>query len=430
MNTKKTVYVGMSADLIHTGHLNIIKEASKLGEVCIGLLTDRAIASYKRLPYLEFEQRKTIIEGLKGVSRVIPQDTLDYRPNLEKLKPDFVVHGDDWKEGVQKDTRRQVIETLEKWGGRLVEVPYTKGISSTKLNNALREVGISPDVRKARLRRLLGSKKLVRIIGVYNGLTACIAENVKIDIGGRKKEYDGMWSGSTIDAIVSGKPAAEGFDISPRITGINELLEVTTKPVIFESNARERVDNFVFTVRTLERLGVSAVIICEDMQTKSDSGITSELCEKIRTGRKTLITDDFMIVVKINSPSKDRNREKTIFLIDELIKAGAQGIVLSPDFENIQAVPELLAECRKRFKNIPMLGVVALDSSLTEEEIVKAGANLVIYEDQLLGSAYPAMMETAESILAEGRATENNIRHITGGRILDFSGRIKQYNLR
>jgi len=145
-NNNKTVYVGMSADIIHPGHLNIIKEAAKLGSLTLGLLTDKAIASYKRLPYLDYEHRKSVVENIKGVDGVIPQETLDYRPNLKKIRPDFVVHGDDWKEGVQSEVRQQVIDTLSEWGGKLVEVPYTKGISSTMLNKAVKEVGTTPDI--------------------------------------------------------------------------------------------------------------------------------------------------------------------------------------------------------------------------------------------------------------------------------------------
>ena len=186
----KIVYVGMSADLVHPGHLNIIKQASEFGDVYIGLLTDKAIASYKRIPYLNFEQRKIIVENLKGVKTVISQDTLDYRPNLEKLRPDYVVHGDDWKEGVQKEVRKQVIETLKKWNGQLIEIPYTKGISSTQLNHAIKEIGTTPDIRRARLRRLIHCKDIVRIIEAHNGLTGCIIENVKINVDGKIREFD------------------------------------------------------------------------------------------------------------------------------------------------------------------------------------------------------------------------------------------------
>lgn len=268
---KKTVYVGMCADLIHPGHLNIIREAAKLGDVCIGLLTDKAIASYKRLPYLEFDQRYEILSALKDVSKVVAQDTLDYRPNLEKIKPDFVVHGDDWKEGTQSDTRQQVIDTLAKWGGPLVEIAYTKGISSTKLNSALREIDTTPDIRRARLRRLIQSKKIVRIIKAHNGLTGLIAENIKVEVNGKIREFDGMWASSLTDSTVKGKPDIEAVDISSRMTNINDLVEVTTKPIIFDGDTGGRTEHFIYTVRTLERLGVSAVIIEDKIGLKKNS---------------------------------------------------------------------------------------------------------------------------------------------------------------
>ena len=205
---------------VQTCALPIFKEAAKLGDLHIGLLTDKAIASYKRLPYLAFEQRKAIIEALKGVVKVIPQETLDYRQNLEKLKPDFVVHGDDWKEGIQRQTRQQVIDTLAKWGGQLVEVAYTEGISSTKLNTAVREIGTTPEIRRSRLRRLLQAKDMVRIIEAHNGLSGLIAENIKVEVNGKLREFDGMWASSLTDSTVKGKPDIEAVDITSRIANI------------------------------------------------------------------------------------------------------------------------------------------------------------------------------------------------------------------
>ncbi|NLA04416.1 MAG: adenylyltransferase/cytidyltransferase family protein, partial [Firmicutes bacterium] len=152
------VYLAMSADIIHHGHINVINEASRLGEVTVGVLTDEVIAGYKRFPLLSFDERSAIVENIKGVARVIPQDTLDYGPNLLKLKPDYVVHGDDWRTGLQQNIRRRVIETLEGWGGKLVEVPYTRGVSISQLDEALGRIGTTPAARMKRLRRLLELK--------------------------------------------------------------------------------------------------------------------------------------------------------------------------------------------------------------------------------------------------------------------------------
>lgn len=254
----KKVYVGMSADLVHPGHINILKEASKYGNLTVGLLTDKAIASYKRLPYMTYEQRKAVIENIKGVVEVVAQETLSYKSNLERLKPDIVVHGDDWKEGVQAQTRQQVIETLAKWGGELIEVEYTQGISSTHLNKSLKEIGVTPDIRRARLRRLIDSKPVVKIMESHNALSGLIVENIKGDSG---MEYDGMWSSSLTDSTSKGKPDIEAVDVSTRINTINEIFEVTTKPMIYDADTGGIPEHFTFTVRTLERTGISAVII-------------------------------------------------------------------------------------------------------------------------------------------------------------------------
>ena len=412
----KTVYVGMSADIVHTGHLNIINEAAKLGEVCIGLLTDSAIASYKRLPYLEFEQRRAIISSIKGVTKVVPQDALDYRPNLEKLKPDFVVHGDDWKEGVQRQTRQQVIDTLAQWGGQLVEIPYTAGISSTKLNQALKEVGTTPDIRRARLRRLLGAKDLVRIMEAHNGLTGLIVEHTSVEVNGVKREFDGMWASSLTDSTAKGKPDIEAVDISSRLSNINDLVEVTTKPIIFDGDTGGKPEHFAYTVRTLERLGVSAVIIEDKVGLKknslfgTDAGQLQDTIEtfgaKIQVGKQAQVTDEFMIIARIESLILKQGLDDALERAEGYVAAGADGIMIhskekSPD--------EILEFCR-RYKSfsprVPLVVVPTSYDTITEEELVAAGANVVIYANQLLRSAYPAMEDTAKLILTHQRAYE------------------------
>ncbi len=225
MIMSKKIYVGMSADLVHPGHMNILKEAAKLGDVTVGLLTDKAIASYKRMPFMSFELRKEVIENIKGVSSVIAQETLDYRPNLKRIKPDIVVHGDDWKEGVQIKTRQQVIDTLADWGGELVEIKYTHGISSTQLNNALAEIGTTVDVRRARLRRLINAKPIVRILEAHNALSALIAENTVVKKNGKDVSFDGVWSSSLTDSTARGKPDIEAIDMTSRISSVNDILK-------------------------------------------------------------------------------------------------------------------------------------------------------------------------------------------------------------
>ena len=268
---EKIVYVGLSADLIHPGHLNIVNEAKKLGRVIIGLLTDRAIASYKRLPFMSYEQRKIVVENIKGVEEIVPQETLDYVPNLRKLRPDFVIHGDDWKTGIQKQTRQKVIDALKEWGGQLVEVTYTKGISSTKLNQTIREMGIAPEIRMKRLRRLLDSKDIVRILEAHNGLTANLIENLCVEDGERRKEFDGVWISSLTDSVSKGKPDMGIVELTSRLNTINQILESTTKPIILDGDNGGEVAHFKFMVRTLERLGVSAVIIEDKIGLKKNS---------------------------------------------------------------------------------------------------------------------------------------------------------------
>ena len=260
-NKEKIVYVAMSADLIHVGHLNIINTASKYGKVIIGLLTDRAIATYKRVPIMEYKDRFSVISSIKGVDHVIKQATLDYVPNLKKIKPDYVVHGDDWKVGIQKKTREKVLKILKKWNGKLIEPKYTDGISSTKLISLTREIGTTPEIRRKSLKRLIESKEIVRFLDIHNGLSALIIENTKIKVGNKIEEFDGMWGSSLTNSTAKGKPDIEAVDLTERLQLLNEVLEVTTIPIIYDGDTGGKPEHFIFTVKTLERLGVSAVIV-------------------------------------------------------------------------------------------------------------------------------------------------------------------------
>lgn len=413
---KKKVYIGLSADLLHTGHLNIINKASKLGKVTVGLLTDKAIASYKRLPYLEFEQRKIIVENIKGVEEVIPQLQLDYRPNLRKLKPDFVVHGDDWQEGPQKDTRQQVIDVLKEWGGELIEVPYTKGISSSKLNSAIKEVGTTPDIRLNRLRRLINSKEVVRIIEAHSGLSGLIAEHIHVDLNGVKNEFDGMWASSLTDSTIRGKPDIEAVDISARVTNINDLLEVTTKPIIFDGDTGGRVEHFGFTVRTLERLGVSAIIIEDKEGLKKNSlfgtdvmqsqASIEDFCIKIKAGKLAQVTEGFMIIARIESLILKTGVQDAIERAKAYIGAGADGIMIHSKEKTPDEIFEFCGLYKKFNRKVPLVVVPSSYDTVYEKELADAGVNIVIYANQLLRSAYPAMAVTAQRILTHKRAYE------------------------
>ena len=412
----KIVYIGMSADIIHPGHLNIIKEAKKLGDVIIGLLTDEAIASYKRLPYLTFQQRKIIVENIKGVEQVIPQSTLDYVPNLKHIKPDFVVHGDDWKDGIQKDTRQRVIETLLDWKGTLVEIPYTQGISSTQLNNKLKEIGTTPEIRLKQLRRLINAKRITTILESHSGLTGLIVENINIKVNGIKKEFDGMWSSSLTDSNSRGKPDIEAVDITTRLHSINDILECTTKPIIFDGDTGGKIEHFVFTVRTLERLGISAVIIEDKIGLKKNSLLGTDVlqeqdsienfCNKIATGKRSQITDDFMIIARIESLVLNIGLDDSLKRAIAYVKAGADGIMIHSKEISGYDIKEFCIEFRKNNKNTPIVVVPTTFNHISEDELIEWGVNVVIYANHMLRSAYPAMVKTAKSILMNKRSLE------------------------
>ena len=412
----KKVYVGLSADIIHPGHLNILKIAKKLGEVTIGVLTDEAIASYKRLPFMDYEQRKVVVENLKGVTHVVPQNTLDYVPNLRKYKPDYVVHGDDWKTGIQKETRARVIDVLKEWGGELIEPSYTKGISSTKLNDAAREIGITPEIRMRRFRRMLSAKPITRVIEAHNGLTALIAENVSIDDNGQKREFDALWISSLTDSTAKGKPDIGYVDLTSRLNTIQDVLEGSTKPIILDGDNGGPTEHFVFMVRTLERLGVSAVIIEDKVGLKKNSLFGTEVEQtqddkdsfayKISQGKKAQFEEDFMIIARIESLILKKGLEDALERAQAYINAGVDGIMIhskEKDPANIFAFCDMY---RKFERRVPLVAVPSAYSQVTEAELIEAGVNIVIYANHLLRSAYPSMVKTAETILRNQRALE------------------------
>ena len=417
-NKEKIVYVGMSADIIHPGHLNILHEASKYGRVIVGVLTDEAIASYKRLPYLTYEQRSLVVSNLKVVSEVIPQTTLDYRPNLEKVRPDFVVHGDDWKTGVQAKTRQQVIDKLAEWGGVVIDVPYTKGISSTMLNERLKEIGTTPDVRLKRLRRLINAKKIVRICESHNGLTGLIIENTSVSVNNMKREFDGMWASSLTDSTSKGKPDIEAVDLTTRLHDLNDALEVTTKPVIYDGDTGGKPEHFVFTVRTLERLGVSAIIIEDKVGLKKNSLFGTDAIQtqdsiegfsaKIRAGKQAQITSDFMIIARCESLIAGKSVEDALERCMAYVKAGADGIMIHSKHKTGEDIKEFCLRFRQIEPNIPLVVVPTTYNHITEDELAEWGVNIVIYANHLLRAAYPAMVKCAESILTNGRSLEAN----------------------
>ncbi|MBI2667375.1 phosphoenolpyruvate mutase [Candidatus Woesearchaeota archaeon] len=412
----KQVYVAMSADLVHTGHLNIINEARKLGEVTVGVLTDKAIASYKRLPYLSYEQRKIIIENIKGVKEVIPQETLDYVPNLRMLKPDYVVHGDDWKTGVQKETRQKVIDVLKGWGGELVEPKYTEGISSTMLNQYLKEIGVTPQVRIKRLRRLLNAKPIVRILEAHSGLTALIVENTMINKDNKNYEFDGVWISSLTDSLAKGKPDTGSVDFTSRLNTINHILEATTKPILVDGDNGGEVEHFISTVRTLERLGVSAIIIEDKTGLKKNSMFGTDVKQeqdsienfsyKISQGKKAQITDDFMIIARIESLILKKGMGDALARAKSYIESGVDAIMIHSKEKTPDEIFDFCSKYKEFDNRVPLIAVPNTYSIVKESELIEAGVNLVIYANQLLRSSYLSMKNVAETILLNERAHE------------------------
>jgi phosphoenolpyruvate phosphomutase / 2-hydroxyethylphosphonate cytidylyltransferase len=372
------------------------QRGKKLGKVTVGLLTDQAIASYKRLPYMEFEQRKAVIESIKGVSRVVPQETLDYVPNLQNLKPDYVVHGDDWKEGVQKTVRERVIKALKEWGGELVEIPYTQGISSTRLNSSLKEIGTTPEIRMKRLRRLIESKPIVRFLEAHNGLTGLIIENLQVKSRGQVKEFDGMWLSSLTDSTARGKPDIEAVDLTARMQTINDVLEVTTKPIIYDGDTGGKTEHFVFTVKTLERMGVSAVIIEDKIGLKKNSLFGTDVeqtqdsinnfCHKIAMGKKSQVTNDFMVIARVESLILKKGKYDALLRARAYIEAGADGIMIHSKEKKPDEILEFCSEYRKFDTRVPLIVVPSSYNKIYEKELIDAGVSVVIYANQLLRS--------------------------------------------
>ncbi|PAF43920.1 phosphoenolpyruvate mutase [Helicobacter sp. 11S03491-1] len=410
----------MSGDLIHPGHINILKIASSYGKVIVGLLTDEAIASYKRLPYMNYEQRKEIIQTLIYVCEVIPQTTLSYEENIRKLKPDFVVHGDDWKSGPQEKTRQNVIDILKELGkGKLIEPTYTPGISSSLLNENARAIGISTNARLSLLRRLIQAKKPLRFLEAHNAISALIVQNAYAQPNGEgngKIEFDGIWSSSLTDSTSRGKPDIEAVDLTSRLTTINEIFEVTTKPLIYDADTGGKIEHFVFTIKSLERTGVSAVIIEDKIGLKKNSLFGNEVaqqqdsienfCLKISSGKKSQVTSDFMIIARIESLILEKGIEDAFIRAKAYIQAGADGIMIHSRQKNPNEIFEFLKIFRAYDAHTPVVLVPTSFNEITAKELGEAGGNIIIYANHLLRSAYPAMKNVAEGILKFDRSKE------------------------
>ena len=412
----KTVYLGMIGDIMHPGLINIINEGTKYGEVMIGLFTDKAIATHKRLPYLTYEQRKNVIENIKGVSSIVPQDEWSYVPNLLKYKPDYIIHGDDWLQGPDKYIRDEVFKVMEKLGGEVIEIPYTKGISASGLKEEIDSLGVTPQARLSSLRRLIFAKPVVRILESHNGLTGLIAEHTSVEVNGQHREFDGMWASSLTDSTSKGKPDIEAVDLTTRLHDLNDTLEVTTKPVIYDGDTGGKLEHFVFTVRTLERLGISAVIIEDKVGLKQNSLFGTDaiqtqdtiegFCNKIKAGKDAQITRDFMIISRCESLIAGKPVDDALERCHAYVAAGADGVMIHSKNKSGEDIKEFCQRFREKDPHTPIVAVPTTYNQFTEEELAEWGINIVIYANHMLRSAYPAMVKCAERILETSRSLE------------------------
>tara|TARA_B100000902_G_scaffold298074_1_gene285272 strand:- start:610 stop:1908 length:1299 start_codon:yes stop_codon:yes gene_type:complete len=427
---KKKVYVGMSADILHKGHINILKTANKYGDVYVGLLTDRAITSYKSIPFLDYNKRKIVIENLKYVKKVIPQDTLDYTKNLNLIKPHYLIHGDDWRTGVQKNTRKKAIKALKKWSGKLVEPKYTKNISSTLIKKEIKNIFLSPLNRISILKRLMDSKDIVRILESHNSLSGLIIDKLKMFKRQKILEFDGMWSSSLTDSATKGLPDNSSLSFSARISSLNDMMDVTTKPLIFDADNGGLIEHVPYLIRSLERSGVSAIIIEDKVGLKKNSlfqnqagtkqdkpEIFAKKIQKICSSRQS---KDFMVIARIESFIVGKGLKDALNRAEIYSKAGADAILIHSKQKTPAEIFSFAKKFRKSKNFIPLVSVPSTYSKVYEKDLIKNGFKIVIYANQLLRAAYPAMKNTAQSILKNSRAFEADKKIIPIKKIINL----------
>ena len=416
MKKNKIAYVALSADLLHHGHMNVISKAAELGDVVIGLLTDKAIAKYKRLPHLDYKKRELIVANIKGVINVIPQKSMNHKDNLKKIRPDYVVHGDDWKIGIQSKDRAEVIQTLKEWDGKLIEVPYTHGVDSSSLNQSVKRIGTTPNIRLSQLRRLLAAKEIISINEVHNGLSGLITETACIKTDQYLAEFDGMWSSSLTDSTAKGMPDIEAVDISSRLSTVNQIFEVTTKPMMFDGDTGGKIEIFNFTVKSLERTGISAVVIEDKVGLKKNSLLGNEVPqsqdsiknfqEKISSGKRSQITNDFMVIARVESLILEKGMNDAIKRAHAYAEAGADAIMIHSREKEPDEIFEFCKLFQESDKQTPIMVVPSSFNTVHIDEWKEKGVRIVCHANHMLRSAYPSMLKTAMSILKHGRSKE------------------------
>ena len=411
----KKVYICFSTDILHNGHLIILKRAAELGEVTVGLLTDEVIASYKHYPLIPLEERIAMFESLKGVSRVVVQESLDYTAILNQLKPDIVVHGDDWRVGYQANIRQQVIETLKGWGGELVEFPYTHTPTEETLSSLEQRMSL-PESRRARLRRLMAYKPCLSVLEAHNGITGLIVEKTVVETANGRKQFDAMWVSSLCDSTAKGKPDIELVDMTSRLNTLEEIMEVTTKPIILDGDTGGQVEHFVYNVQTLERMGISAIIIEDKKGLKKNSlfgtgagqnqDSIEDFCQKIAAGKNAQRSNDLMIIARCESLILEQGMEDALTRCHAYVAAGADGIMIHSRQKTVDEVFEFCDKFRAVDAKTPIIVVPTTYNDVPEEELAAHGVNVVIHANHLIRSAFPAMQATARSILEQGCSRE------------------------
>lgn len=412
----KSVYLGMSMDVLHHGHVNIINEAAKYGKLTIGLLTDEVISRNKRVPMLKFEERKKILQNIVGVHEVIVQEEWSYVPNIKRLKPDYFFHGDDWLEGPLASIRNEVILALASYGGELVEIPYTQGVSSTALADEKIKVGVSPDERTRALKDILNSKPLSRFIEAHSPISALIGEHEKVVVDGQNRQFDGFWSSSLTDSTEMGKPDIEALDISSRLDNINNMFEVTNKPLIMDFDTGGQPEHFAFAVKSMERLGISAVIIEDKTGLKKNSLFGNDVaqtqdsiegfCHKIQSGVSSRRSRDFLVIARIESLILEAGMEDALQRARAYIAAGADAIMIHSRQKQPDEIFEFADSFRKEFVDVPLVCVPTSYNHVYEHELEEHGFNVVIYANHLMRASYPAMKSVANQILTNARSLE------------------------
>lgn len=412
----KKVYLCMSTDIIQTGHINVIEKAAELGEVTVGVLCDECVAMYEKYPILPLEERMKIIRNIKGVSHVVVQDDIYYDKILKEMKPDIVVHGDNWKKGYQKDVRERVIKMLAEWGGELVEIPYYKSPNLNLFERAMMECRGVPEVRRQILRRQIASGEIVKVMVAYDGLSALLVEKTAIEKDGEKRQFDAIWVSSLCDSTAKGKPDIELVDLTSRVSSLNDMMEVTTKPIIFDADTGGLIEHFVYNIKTLERIGVSAVIIEDKIGLKRNSLFGNDVeqhqdsiehfCMKIREGKKALTSSTFMLIARIESLILEQGVEDALERARAYVAAGADGIMIHSRAETPDEIFEFVDAFRAEDKDTAIVVVPTTFNKVREDEFKAHGVNIVIYANHMLRAAFPAMKKVVTSVLENERCYE------------------------